>query len=122
MSVSLLNTPSYLFSFPVLLSTQTLPPNSNVKLIGMSMSGVSGMSGFLLSGFPLTVAVYTLYVLLPSNDALNCCARKVLTGLTLICTNGCTNTTPTNELKLSIVILSRCGVIIGIGPMFPSYV
>ena len=81
------------------------------------MSGVSGMSGFLLSGFPLTVAVYTLYVLLPSNDA-----RKVLTGLTLICTNGCTNTTPTNELKLSIVILSRCGVIIGIGPMFPSYV
>ena len=59
-SVSLLNTPSYLFSFPVLLSTQTLPPSSNVKSI--VSGGLSGgfSSGGLFPFFPVTVAVYTV--------------------------------------------------------------
>ena len=118
-SLSLLYNPSYSFSFPALLSTQTRPPSSNVKLIGISisLSGVSGVSGFLLSGFPLTVAVYTLYVLLPSRATLNCWARRYLTGFTLICTNGWTNTTPNTELKLSIVILSLWGIGMLNGPL-----
>ena len=61
------------------------------------MSGVSGLSGFLLSGFALTVAVYMLYVLLPSRATLNCWARRLLTGYSVICTNGCTTITPFEE-------------------------